>query len=62
MNQRTVNRSRETERLVATDVFLHQLDADTLEALRHTLEQGLMPSSLEFTGDGSIAILRFTRR
>ena len=47
---------------VRTDVFLHHLDAYTLEALRQALAQGLTPSSLDFTGDDdSIAIFRFTR-
>lgn len=47
---------------VATDVFLHRLEPYTREALRQTVEQGLTPSGLDFTGDDdSIVILRFTR-
>jgi hypothetical protein len=47
---------------VATDVFLHNLEPFTLEALRRALAQGLAPSGLDFTGDdNSIVILRFTR-
>lgn len=34
---------------VRTDVFIHNLDAFTLEALRRALEQGLTPSGLDFT-------------
>jgi hypothetical protein len=48
--------------LVATDVFLHNLEPFTLETLRRAMEQGLMPSHLNFTGDDdSIAVLRFAR-
>lgn len=47
---------------VRTDVFIHNLDPFTLEALRRAVEQGLTPSGLDFTGDDdSIAILRFTQ-
>jgi hypothetical protein len=47
---------------VRTDIFLHNLDAYTLEALRRAMEQGLTPSGLDFTGDDdSIVILSFTR-
>jgi hypothetical protein len=48
---------------VATDVFLHQLQPHTLEALRRAVEQGLTPSGLDFTGDDDDpgTILRFTR-
>jgi hypothetical protein len=47
---------------VRADVFIHNLDAFTLEALRRAVTQGLTPSGLDFTGDDdSIAILRFTR-
>jgi hypothetical protein len=47
---------------VATDVFLHNLERSTQEALRRAIEQGLTPSGLDFTGDDdSIVILRFTR-
>jgi hypothetical protein len=48
--------------LVRTDVFIHNLDPLTLESLRRAIEQGLVPSGLDFGGDdGSIAILRFSR-
>jgi hypothetical protein len=47
---------------VATDVFLHNLEPNTAEALRQAVEQGLTPSGLDFTGDDdSIVIIRFTR-
>ena len=47
---------------VATDVFLHNLESSTQEALRRAVEQGLTPSGLDFTrDDDSIVILRFTR-
>jgi hypothetical protein len=47
---------------VRTDVFIHNLDTFTLEALRRANEQGLVPSGLDFGGDdGSIVIIRFTR-
>jgi hypothetical protein len=47
---------------VATDVFLHNLERSTQEALRQAVEQGLTLSCLNFTGDDdSGAILRFTR-
>ena len=47
---------------VATDVFLHNLEPFTLEALRRAVEQGLTPSRLDFTGDDdSSVIIRFTR-
>lgn len=47
---------------VCTDVLLHNLEPFALEALRRTMEQGLTPTSLDFTGDDdSIVILRFTR-
>jgi hypothetical protein len=36
---------------VATDVFLHNLERSTQEALRRAIEQGLTPSGLDFTGD-----------
>lgn len=48
--------------LQRTDVFLHGLDAYTLENLHGALEQGLTPSGLDFArDDNSIVILRFTR-
>jgi len=60
--ERTVSGSQESERPVATDVFLHNLEPYTLEALRRALEQGLTPSGLDFAGDdSSIVIIRFTR-
>jgi hypothetical protein len=47
---------------VATDVFLHNLERSTQEALRRAVEQGLAPTGLDFTGDDdSIVILRFTQ-
>jgi hypothetical protein len=47
---------------VRTDVFLHNLEPFTLEALRRAVGQGLTPSGLDFGGDDdSIVILRFTR-
>jgi hypothetical protein len=46
---------------VRTDVFIHDLEPDTLEALRQCAERGMTPR-LDFGGDdGSIAIIRFTR-
>jgi hypothetical protein len=45
---------------VRTHVFIHNLDAFTLEALRRALAQGLMIFDLDFVDDG-IAIIRFTR-
>jgi hypothetical protein len=47
--------------LVATDVFLQDLDSYTLEALRRVVEQGLTPCGVDFSDDGAIVILRFTR-
>src|SRR6202000_2523988 len=47
---------------VATDVFLHNLNRSTQEALRRAVEQSLTPTRLDFTGDDdSIVILRFTQ-
>ncbi len=47
---------------VRSDIFLHGLDARTLDTLRETLEQGLVPTALDFTGNNdSIAILSFAR-
>lgn len=46
---------------VATDVLLHNLEPFALESLRRTMEQGLKPSGLDFTGDDSSVIMRFTR-
>ena len=45
---------------MATDVFLHNLERSTLEALRQAMEQGLTPSGLDFAGD-HVAILRLSR-
>jgi hypothetical protein len=60
--ERTESRSSQSERLVASDVFLHRLERSTLDALRRALELGLVPSSLDFGGDdGSIVRLRLTR-
>jgi hypothetical protein len=56
--ERTVSESQESERPVATDVFLHNLEPLTQEALRRAVEQGLTPSGLDFAGDDdSIVIL-----
>ena len=47
---------------VRTDVFIHDLEPFTLEALGRALAQGLTPSRLDFTGDDdSSVIIRFTR-
>jgi hypothetical protein len=51
---------QDTEIPVRTDVFIHDLEPSTLEALRRPLAQGLMPIDLDFVDDG-IVILRFTR-
>ncbi len=60
--ERTVSRSQESARPVATDIFLHNLEPFTLESLRRAIEQGLEPSGLDFAGDdNSIVVLRFTR-
>jgi hypothetical protein len=60
--ERTTSRSTQSERLVASNVFLHRLERSTLDALRRALELGLVPPSLDFGGhDNSIAIIRFTR-
>jgi hypothetical protein len=60
--ERTVSGSQESERPVATDVFLHNLEPFTQEALRRAVEQGLTLSGLDFAGDdNSIVIIRFTR-
>lgn len=44
---------------VATNVFIHNLEPYTLEALRRAVERGLTPFGLDFTGDA--VILRFSR-
>jgi hypothetical protein len=60
--ERTVSRSQESKRPVASDVFLHNLERSTLDALRQAIDQGLVPSGLDFGGDdGSIVVLRFIR-
>ncbi len=47
---------------IRSDVFLRGLSPFTLKSLRRAIEQGLMLSSLDFTGDDEpIVILRFTR-
>ena len=47
---------------VRSDVFIHNLDPFTLESLHRAIEQGLVPTSLDFGGDdGSIVRLRLTR-
>jgi hypothetical protein len=51
---------QDTDIPVRTDVFIHDLEPFTLEALRRASVQGLMQFDLEFVDDG-IVILRFTR-
>ena len=51
---------QDTDIPVRTDVFIHDLEPFTLEALRRALAQGLMPFDLEFVDDG-IVILRLAR-
>ena len=51
---------QDTEIPVRTDVFIHDLEPSTLEALRRALAQGLMPFDLEFVDDSSV-ILRLAR-
>ena len=47
---------------VRSDIFLHDLDARTLESLRRALAQGLVPTALDFAGnDDGIVILRLAR-
>jgi hypothetical protein len=47
---------------VRSDVFIHNLDPFTLESLRRAIEQGLVPSGLNISGDDEpIVVLRFTR-
>jgi hypothetical protein len=47
---------------VATDVFLRHLEPFALQSLRRAIEQGLVPSGLNISGDDEpIVILRFTR-
>jgi hypothetical protein len=47
---------------VRSDVFLHGLSPFTLKSLRRAIEQGLMPSGLDFTGDDdSSVIIRFAQ-
>jgi hypothetical protein len=48
--------------IVRTDIFIHDLEPLTLEALRRAVAQGLSVSSLDFGGDDdSTVVLRFTR-
>ena len=48
--------------IVRTDIFIHDLEPLTLDALRRALELGLVPTSLDLGGDdGSIVKLRLTR-
>lgn len=60
-----VRRAKRLDRqhaLVRSDVFIHRLEPSTLEALRRALEQGLVPSGLNISGDDEpIVVLRFTR-
>ncbi len=62
-SERTVSGSQESERPVRTDVFIHNLDTFTLEALRRAMMQGLTISGLDFTADDddSSVIIRFTQ-
>jgi hypothetical protein len=47
---------------VRTDIFIHDLEPLTLEALHQALAQGLRVSGLDFGGDDdSTVVLRFTR-
>lgn len=47
---------------VMIDIFLHDLDARTIESLHRALAQGLVPTAVDFGGDdGSIVILRLAR-
>jgi hypothetical protein len=47
---------------VATDVFLHNLEPITLEMQRRAMEQGLVPSGLNISGDDEpIVLLRLTQ-
>jgi len=60
--ERTVSRSQESGRPVASDVFLHNLERSTLDALRQAIDLGLVPSGLDFGGDdGSIVVIRLSR-
>jgi len=60
--ERTVSRSSQSERLVASDVFLHNLEPRTLDALRQAIDQGLVPSGLDFGENAnSIVVLRLSR-
>jgi hypothetical protein len=63
--ERSMRRAKHLDRqhvLVRTDVFLHDLDPFTLEALRRAIDQGLAPSGLNISGDDEpIVVLRFTR-
>lgn len=46
---------------VMIDIFLHDLDARTIESLHRALAQGLVPTAVDFGGnDHSIVIIRFT--
>jgi len=61
-----VRRAKRLDRqnsLVRSDVFIHRLEPDTLEALRRALEQGLTHCALKIAGgdDDSMVVLRFTR-
>jgi hypothetical protein len=57
-----VSRTQESKRPVASEVFIHNLERSTLDALRQAIDQGLVPSALDFGGDsGSIVRLRLSR-
>ena len=64
-SERSMRRAKRLDHentLVRSDVFIHGLEPSTLEALRRALEQGLVPSDLNISGDDEpIVVLRFTR-
>ena len=48
---------------VMIDIFLHDLDARTIESLHRALAQGLVPTAVDFGGNdnSTIVVIRFTR-
>jgi hypothetical protein len=47
---------------VRTDIFVHNLDARTLENIRCALAQGLVPTAVDFGGDDdTIVVLRLAQ-
>ena len=47
---------------VRSDIWIHNLDPFTLESLHRAIEQGLVPSALNISGDDEpIVVLQFTR-